>query len=376
MASKFLIANALAFIKHLTTSFTWFYLSLYLISAGFSGLEIGVLLSLLTLTALFASFPAGMLNDRFGTSKPLVFGFILITVFYAGLYLFTGYWELVLLFALGGLGLNITKVSINNILFKSDMGPNAGTLFGKLNMWEHFGVAAGFFAGGFMLMFMEFGAVFLLSAFVFAIISVCSLFVGEGRRDRFPVAQYRGEIFNREVLFFLAVLFLYTMHWGAEITSYAPFLKTVLSLNLFETGIYMSIPVIFLALSAYLTGKAADSGRSLKKMLVFGLLLSGATHALMTVPVLEFSFAMRILHEIGDAIVIVLSFVLISRIFSIERRGGTSGFVFNTMIMGQFAGAVVFGALGAGAGYAIPLVAAGVLEILAAFLALLFLKNR
>ncbi|MFH1696306.1 MAG: MFS transporter [Candidatus Diapherotrites archaeon] len=376
MASKFRVANALAFTKDLAMSFTWFYLSLYLISTGFSGLEIGVLLSLLTLTALFASFPAGMLNDRFGTSRPLVFGFLLTAAFYTGLYLFTGFWELVFFFFLGGLGLNIARVSINNILFKSDIEKKAGILFGKLNMWEHFGVAAGFFAGGFMLMFMEFSAVFLLSAVVFALIAVLSFFAGEGRRDRFPVIEYRGELLKGEVLFFLVVLFLYTLHWGAEITSYAPFLETVLNLNLFQTGLYMSIPVIFLAFSAYFTGKAADSGRNLKKMLIFGLLLSGATHILMTFPVLEFSFLMRILHEIGDAMVIVLSFVLISRIFSIERRGGTSGFVMNTMILGQFAGAVVFGALGASMGYAFPLYVSGLLEILAAFLALLFLKNR
>lgn len=376
MERKLRKANLVVLAYRFMVGATFFYLALFLMGAGFSGFESGVLLSLLTIAMIFASFPAGMLNDRFGTSKPLMLGFLLAAVFYAGLAFFSGFPALALLFFIGGLGLNMVGVSINNIIFKSGFDRHTGTLFGRLGLWSYSGYAAGLLFGGLLLSLLGFKTVFLLSAALALLLSAASAFVGSESRDRFSVSEYKHDIFRTEVLIFIAVLFLYTLHWGAEATSYAPFLGSVLGLDLVGSGVYMAIPVVFLAFSAFIAGRAADKGRNLKKMFVAGLVLSGVMHILMTVPLVEFSFPARVLHEIGDGIVAVLTLVLISRIFALERRGGNSAFVANTMVLGQFAGAIIFGALATQYGYAFPLAASGVLEIAAAVLALMFLKNR
>lgn len=376
MERKLRTANLIVLAYRFMVGATFFYLSLFLMGAGFSGLEAGILLSLLTIAAIFASFPAGLLNDRFGTSKPLMLGFLLAAAFYAGLSLFSGFWELALLFFIGGLGLNMVGVSINNIIFKSGFDRQVGTLFGRLGLWNYSGYAAGLLLGGLLLSVLGFGTVFFLSAALALLLSAASAFVGSESRDRFAVSEYKRDIFRQEVMVFIAVLFLYTMHWGAEVTSYAPFLGSVLGLDMVGSGIYMAVPVVLLGFSAFIAGKAADKGRNLKKMFVAGLVLSGVMHMLMTVPLVEFSFPARVLHETGDGVVAVLSLVLISRIFSPERRGGNSAFVTNAMVLGQFAGAIIFGALAPQFGYAFPLAASGALEIAAAVLALLFLKNR
>ena len=65
-------------------------------------------------------------------------------------------------------------------------------------------------------------------------------------------------------------------------------------------GIYMSIPVICLAIVSYFGGKWIDK-KGLTKMFLFAILISGIEAYSMIYPNLYVSFFFRVMHELGMA---------------------------------------------------------------------------
>ena len=75
----------LVYIKHVIFQLTFFYFPIYLNDNGFSGFQIGILMSIFSITGLIILFPAGILNDRFLSRSLLFISFLIGALCYFGI---------------------------------------------------------------------------------------------------------------------------------------------------------------------------------------------------------------------------------------------------------------------------------------------------
>ncbi|PIN83343.1 hypothetical protein COV61_03360, partial [Candidatus Micrarchaeota archaeon CG11_big_fil_rev_8_21_14_0_20_47_5] len=245
-----------------------------------------------------------------------------------------------------------------------------GEKYGRTSFANGIGGACGYFLVGAVLYFAGFGALFILNALFWCVALLYSLSLSEVQVSRQSVKDYWGDFANKRMALVFVALFLFGMHWGAEATSYALFLKNNLGLDTLWSGIYMGGAVVALALTALTIGKMADKkGFSIGKWLFIGMLLSGVFHILMVFPDAPVSFAMRVPHEIGDAIVDVMVWLGISRIMPLKRAAGGYGAVISIMLIGNFCGLILYGWLGSALGYGFPLVASGAITLISLLIA-------
>jgi len=180
---------------------------------------------------------------------------------------------------------------------------------------------------------------------------------------RAPVWQYRRDFFTRPVLFFAAWLFCFTLHWGAEATSLALFLRHNLGLQSLGVGTYMAGEFAVVGVTAYLYGRFWAGKLKPLTFLAVALLASGSGHILMTWPNLSWSFAMRALHGFGDGLIVMESYTTIARLFHVDRIGGNSSLISLTTTLGTLVGSLIFGPLGASLGYQTPLILSGIISL-------------
>ncbi|MBN2330887.1 MAG: MFS transporter [Candidatus Aenigmarchaeota archaeon] len=369
------IPNGLNFFKQLLISFTFFFLPLYLFDLGFDGLQIGILMSIFNIVNLFSSFPIGIINDKLSIKYVIIFGMLLESLFFAGLYLYTDFLLIIPFFIAGGLGGNMIDTSIRSLTFKA-LGPGGrGRKLGIYQLASTGGFGIGIVLGGFMLASLDFSGVMLITSAAFLLLALVSYIITESRIGRFPLREYRSIILRRSTAIFLLPLFLFGIHWGAEHTSYSLFLREGLGLDLGGIGIYMGIPVMVLAVVSMIAGSRIDKTGNNKVFFFAGLVISGIGHIMMAYPVVPVSFMFRVLHEIGDAMAAVGYNVSFSKIFKVERVAGETSIAYTVMIMGAVFGSLVFGPLGFAYGFSYPLIISGALSLLS-FAILFSFRNR
>ncbi len=165
------------------------------------------------------------------------------------------------------------------------------------------------------------------------------------------------------MLFFAAWLFLFCLHWGAETTSYGLFLKERLGLTPQGMGWYMATEFAVLAITAYWYGRSWYGRLSSLSLLSLALVTSGLGHILMTIPNVGLSLAWRLVHGFGDALIMMEIYTTIARLFHVDRIGGHSSLINLVSVGGSFAGALIFGPLGAAYGYQWPLIISGCISL-------------
>ena len=159
--------------------------------------------------------------------------------------------------------------------------------------------------------------------------------------------EYGRDFLTPPVLFFLTWLFLFTLHWGAEATSLALFLEHNLGLSPLGVGVYMAGEFGVVGLTAYLYGRFWAGRLKPLTFLALALIFSGAGHILMTYPALPWSFARRAVHGFGDGLILMETYTTITRLFHVDRIGGSASLISLTTTLGIFAGSLIFGPLGA-----------------------------
>ena len=127
------------------------------------------------------------------------------------------------------------------------------------------------------------------------------------------------------------------------------------------------------AMAAFYFGRHIDRKIDYKKLFIYGMIVSGVTHALLTYPDVYISFIFRAIHEIGDGITTVALMVWIGQKFDKTRIGGDSGIFYVLMTLGSFFGALIYGPIGFEYGYAYPLIISGIITI---FCGLMFVAIR
>ncbi|MEK6973357.1 MAG: MFS transporter [archaeon] len=358
--------NILIFLTKLITGAVNFFLPLYLFAIKLSGIEIGTLIGTYAIAGLFISLPTGIANDRLSTKQSLILGLIAMGISLFGMAFFREFLLLLPCFLIGGFGYNISSVSLQSIVLKGEHKKNEeGKKLGKFNLFLYLGSATGFLLGGITLTFINFQSFFQAAGILLFCIAILALFLNDSKTSQIHVEEYKKDFMTKKVLLFLIPLLLFTFHWGAETTSYALFLKQAFSLDTGMMGIYMSIPVICLAIVSYFGGKWIDKKGAYKKMFLFAILISGIGHILMIYPNLYVSFFFRVMHEIGDGLAMIAIIFWTAKLFEKEKIGGHSSAITTLSLCAQFLGSVIFGPVGESFGYGIPLAISGALILIA-----------
>ncbi len=343
---------------------------------GFSGYHIGIFIGLANLISIISTLPTGFANDKIRSKKIILYALILSIVYYTGLLTLNNAFILGFAFILGGLGRNLFTLSIDSIAFKVVDEKRSSIQIGKYLGIVSFLSLIGLFVGGNLINTFGFEATITAIIVLFAITIIGSLFLPITQTFKFKLFEYKRDIFKKEVLFFMFIVFLFSLHYGAEMTSYSLFLKNSFNLDLGTMGLYIASAIVFLAVSEIYFGRKVQKGMDPKHVFYFGLLVSGIGHILFSIQSdVWISFIFRCIHEVGDGAMIFSIFYGIVKIFNIERIGGNSSIISLTSILGISVGSFIFGPLGEHYGYYLPLLITGGTSVLA-FLLLFYFNKK
>jgi MFS family permease len=344
-------------------SCVYFLLPLYLQGAlRFSGAQIGLLYAVLSLNSILVSFPVGVSGDRYPARVLTRLGLLGTGLCLWGLAGVAGFGPFLAVFWGFGLSLQLLRQSLDILLFKENSGDRARR-FGEYNAVRMGGMVVGVLAGGLLLSALSFPATLKLFSAGVLLLLLPTGWLPLTHGVRTPLLQYGRDFLTRPVLFFAAWLVLFTLHWGAEATSLALFLERNLGLRPLGVSAYMAGEFAVVSATAYLYGRFWAGKLKPLTFLAVALVFSGGGHILMTLPNLPWSFAMRALHGFGDGLILMETYTTISRLFKVERIGGNASLISLTTTLGVLIGALIFGPLGAGYGYAWPLIVSGVISL-------------
>ena len=360
----------------LLMSSVYFFLPLHLKNnLHFSGLEIGILYAAASLNALLVTFPLGVAGDRYPL-LPLLRGALLLSgLCLWGLGHLRDYLAYLVAFWGFGLGLHAFRIALDTLLFKST-GADSVRVLSRYNAWRMAGMMTGTLLGGFLFYRLGFEESLRLLALVPVLLVLPTFKLPRLAVHYSPLWQYGRDFCHRPVLFFATWLFLFCLHWGAETTSYGLFLRERLGLTPQGMGLYMALEFGVLAVTAYLYGRFWYGRLSPLTFLSLALVTSGLGHILMTIPNVGVSLSWRVVHGFGDALILMESYTTIARLFHVDRIGGNSSLISLVSVSGSFAGALIFGPMGAAFGYQWPLIVSGSISLCLLPLAYWGLKAR
>jgi len=349
---------------------TLFFLPIYFRhDLGLSGTQIGLLMSLDSLTSLLTTLPVGISNDLVTSRRLAVAAFLSLALVYAALPLSAHFAWLMLVFVAFGLCVGLAQSSLKAMVYKTSGAGGRGQRFSLVAFFEHSGIALGSFVGGLLLASFSFSLLFRVTGLLFVCLAPVALFLPRTATSVFAPASYRKEIFRKDVIFFAMVTFLYTYHWGAEKTCYTLFLKESLGFSQAGIGTLIGVTVIILATASLLYGRMLDVRiASLAKLFVAGLWLSALGNILLALSTTkQQAWLFRSMHEIGDASFVVFSYVMTAALFSKARIGGGAGFVSQLGVAGTLTGSITSGILLEHFGPRLPMIVAGLLTLCALF---------
>jgi MFS family permease len=341
----------------------YFLLPLYLKgSLHFTGVQIGLVYAVLSLNAILVSFPVGVMGDRYPARILSRVGLAAMAVSLWGLGMVGSFWPFLAVFWGFGLSIQLYRLSLDTLLFKEDP-VDVPRRLGHYNAMRMGGMMVGVLLGGAAYYWLDFVTTLKLFSVGLLLLLGPTLRLPLTRGVSTSLFEYGRDFLTRPVLFFVTWLFLFTLHWGAEATSLSLFLEHNLGLSPLGVGAYMAGEFAVVALTAYLYGRFW--ARRLKPLafLALALIFSGTGHILMTYPDLPWSFAWRAVHGFGDGLILMETYTTISRLFHVDRIGGSASLISLTTTMGVFAGSLIFGPLGAAYGYQFPLIISGAISL-------------
>ncbi len=366
--NSILLPTLLLSLKNFLVFSILFYLPLHFASMGFSGLQIGILLSIFAITSFASSFLAGLLSDRFPVRYLSSISFFLLMVYLISFSLTENFWIILASFFIGGLGNNIADISLTSFVLKVTEKKDSGKRLGVFTTVKTLASGLGALTGGLLLAYLAFKNVFMVLAIIFFITIVFTLLVKKIGTFRYSLEHYRGDLWKKEVFFFTMLIFVFTLHWGAEGTSYSLLLKENFGLDQSSLAFYIGTVWLFFGMFIYYISRKIQDTTSLKRIIYPGILFSGAGHILFVIPSLPVSYLLRLVHEFGDAAFEMFLLVGIHRYFPTERIGGTSGVVLTVTIAGRLVGSLVFGPMGDLWGYQYPFIISGILTLMCLFI--------
>ncbi|MEM2905666.1 MAG: MFS transporter [Candidatus Bathyarchaeia archaeon] len=149
------------------------YLNIYFSSIGLSGLDIGLVSTLQSAVSSLTMLPAGIIADRVGRKRPILFGFALSFGYSLGLIVLRDYCLILLLACIQGVGAGLRLPAVSAYIL--DVVPERrGAAFATFHFFELLAMVSGTAAGaplskvlGYQAAFLT-GAALILASGVFA----------------------------------------------------------------------------------------------------------------------------------------------------------------------------------------------------------------
>lgn len=362
-----------SFVKMLIVSVDFFW-AIYYSSIGFSGAQIGTIFGIATLTGLITVIPSGFINDRLKSKDLITIAILMVGIQFIGISQFNTFLSVLIFATIGGVGKNLYTTSMDSLFYKTTEKKNVTRKIGIYQGLNYFALGIGIISSGFLLDYnIPFEKLILGIGCGFLVLSIVARLLQSSVTADFNILSYKKDLLRPKVLFFLAVVFLFAIHFGAEATSYGLFLEKTLRLPKRFTGLYMGSAIFLMGIWSVVFSRSLEKIR-VKSLLFTGLILSSLGHVLMTVHDPVYSFIFRAFHEAGDAAMFVFFAYGITKMFDLERLGGNTGIFTFTTIIGSTTGSFLFGPLGEKFGYNVPLAITGGVVALAFVFALIFNK--
>lgn len=353
-------------VKYLINAMMFFF-AVYFYQIGLSGAQIGFIFAVGTITGLVTALPSGFTNDRTKSRHLITLGLALLALQYFAFSFSQSFLPTLAFFTLGSIGVKIYNTSADSLFYKSAEKEHLSKKIGIFHSINYIMIGLGMISAGYLLKLdIDFHQIFNFIGASLLIMAVLAQFtLPPNERNEVALQDYKKDLSNRRVLTLIFIFFLFSTHFGAEVTSYGLFLEQTLNLEKAQIGLYMGLAVITMAFTSLIIAKNLSKWQP-EKVLLFGLFLSGSGHIFMTLPTNPLiSFLLRVYHETGDAAFFFFLYYGIAKLFKNSRIGGNSSVLTFTAMIGSALGAQIYGPLGEKFGYNWPLICSGIVTLIA-----------
>lgn len=330
---------ACSFLLYCTNWMIMAFLPVFLQSISFSDSRIGVIIGAFSVSSLLMILPAGFLSDYLSPKKMALFGASLFFVYTCGLYSVRDFLPLFGIAFIGGFAHSILNITIYSLFLKVMGIELRGKKIAFYQVGAYLGFGGGPLIGGWIVQNSSFESLFLFASVLsfFLVILVATMKDRPG--SAFDFKDYKVELRDRKIILLIGIILVYATHFGVEQTSLSLFMKNTLLFSGQRIGLVFFILGIWMAVLAPIAGHSFDRSRNVIRLLLMGLMASGlfqiATGYVSTFEQLVF---IRVLHTMGDALIILTISILTSEFFPVDRLGGHSGVLHITRTFGIFLG--------------------------------------
>jgi sugar phosphate permease len=351
--------HAVNFIRTMAVTTVAFLAPLRFLKLGFDGAGIGVVVALFAAAPIVLAFPTGWMNDRLSMKKVILGGLLTMSLAIVAVGFVRSVLPMAAVFLLLGVANSAINVSINSLYYKDGTEPDSNKKYGRFVGWLSLGPPTGLVLGSVLVRLAGFQLLLWAMAGLAALAALAARGLGGEKFAAVSARDYRFSVFNKRTLLFSAFLVLLALHWGTELTVYGPFLQTRFGLSDSGVALFMAGAYLALSFSAFLVGRLKDDPARGRRLLLFGMTLSGLGLILMTVGDIRLSFVFRLIHEGGDGLMGAFVVLTISRLFEKRTIGGSAGILTTLQTSGHMAGSLIFPWLGFRAGLQVPMIVAG-----------------
>ncbi|MFW8600369.1 MFS transporter [Desulfobacterota bacterium M19] len=352
------------------------YMPVFLKGAGFADFDIGLAISLYSLTSMALMLPMGAFSDVFSPRYTLMAGALLFALSFAALSCLAThvmFWPLMGAIGLSGFGVAALIVVSESLFLKIFGQEQRGRRIGMYQFSTYLGFGLGPLAGGYLLSYAPwalFMGAFVISLLIFAV----SWALSDCPPIDFSFRQYIYDLKRPKALLLTACVFVLGTHFGVEQTSFSLLLKENLALSSRTIGMVFTCIGLWMALMVPFVGRLHDRHDSIFIFLLAGLGISGLFQAFTALAGGLLSvIVIRILHTMGDTLAMLELSVLVSMFFPAARLGGSAGFMYAVRTTATFAAALGAGLVNRYWGYPASFLINGIFVMVFAVCSLLFI---
>jgi len=360
----------------LQSTFLWAiltYITIYWVDLGYSHLQVGILIAVFPLVSLALMIPFGVFVDRISPKKLIIASQFIFALSIAGLMMTQDFWSTMLLLAIGGAGSALFSNALPSLFYKTLGASIRGLKLGFFTAGILVGYGLGSLLGGYLYTYFDMNAIFMFSLAGTVPMVLLGLFLADVPGTRIKISDYRADLSGKSVLVFVILVFAFSLHAGAEQSSFSLFLNKDIKLDKESVGwlyfIHANVMAVLSIVSGFYGDRVNARGKGLAALYYVGIAVSGLTNILLMFTT-NFGnvLATRLTHAVGDSLTLVTRSLIVSNLFVATRMGGNLATIQTTVTLGTLCGSVIAGAF---PGYSTGFVIAGAAAVLAVIYALI-----
>ena len=339
---------AVSFFKvyYLTISVMFYaYIPIFFKSKGFTEHQTGILFSMQSLMAIVTYLPSGIINDRFSVKSQIIFGIFIYTAFTGFLQSAVTFWHFFALFILWGLSGTMIDNSTNVMYYKdSAQSPNK-LFFAVYGITATIAYAAGGKIGAMLIDGNDFSTLFKTVFYMSLAMLPIAMTLSDTKAVSIRLRDYLDDILRFDTIVLALTIFIFTYHWGAEVTSFTMLMKNEAGMDLgsisliyLEVGLVMS--AIIFALGIF---KQKHGLKPVTAIYIAVAASAGSQLAFCYVRTFEGMLLNQFFHAIGDSFFMYYWLNIIPTMYKYERIGGASSFVNLFSVISVIAGSAISG---------------------------------